>query len=127
MILCYPVIAFGEPFTHQGSQRNLIGNDASQELITSLSNEKQVTADTPPTFLFHTDEDTGVPAENSVAFYLALRKANVPAELHVYTQGRHGLGLAQAIPGTRDWPRTCQEWLRGHGWLPERPPGSSPR
>lgn len=117
LILCYPVIAFGEPYTHEGSQRNLIGANPPQELVTSLSNEKQVTEDTPPTFLFHTDEDTGVPPENSVAFYLALRKEEVPAELHIYRKGRHGLGLAQDIPGTADWPNACKQWLEGQGLL----------
>jgi acetyl esterase/lipase len=117
MILCYPVIAFGEPYTHEGSQRNLIGLNPSDELISSLSNEKQVTKDTPPALLFHTDEDEGVPAENSVAFYLALRKANVPAELHIYRKGRHGLGLAQNVPGTADWPNACKQWLQGQELL----------
>ena len=117
MILCYPVIAFGEPYTHKGSQRKLIGENPPQELVTYLSNEKQVTADTPPTFLFHTDEDTSVPAENSVMFYLALRKAGVPAELHVYRKGRHGRGLAQDTQGTSDWPEACKQWLAGMGLL----------
>ena len=117
MILCYPVVAFGEPYTHTGSQHNLIGTHASEELMKSLSNEKQVTKDTPPTFLFHTDEDQAVPAENSVAFYLALRKAKVPAELHVYKTGRHGLNLARNVPGTSDWPRACEQWLRGQGLI----------
>ena len=75
LILCYPVVMFGEEATHKGSQRNLLGSDPDPELVKSLSNEKQVTAQTPPTFLFHTDQDTGVPAENSVQFYLALRRA----------------------------------------------------
>ena len=113
MILCYPVIAFGESFTHTGSQRNLIGNEPARKLIESLSNEKQVTSDTPPTFLFHTDEDKVVPAENSAVFYLALRKARVPAELHIYRQGRHGVGLARNVPGTSHWPMDCENWLRG--------------
>ena len=121
MILCYPVIAFDEPFTHRGSQRNLIGEDPDPELVRSLSNEKQVTAETPPTFLFHTDEDKGVPAENSVFFYLALRRAGVPAELHVYRQGRHGLGLAPDAPGTGNWPRQCEDWMRGLGLLDRKP------
>jgi acetyl esterase/lipase len=121
MILCYPVIAFGEPYTHRGSQRNLIGNDPDPELVRSLSSEKQVTAETPPTFLFHTDEDTGVPAENSVFFYLALRRAKVPAELHVYRRGRHGLGLAPKTPGTSTWPRCCEDWMRGQGLLRPNP------
>jgi len=117
MILCYPVIAFGEPYTHKGSQRRLIGENPPEELVISLSNEKQVAADTPPTFLFHTDEDTSVPAQNSIMFYLALRKAGVPAELHVYRRGGHGRGLAQDIPGTSDWPDACKQWLAGMGLL----------
>ena len=116
MILCYPVIAFGETYTHTGSQDNLLGAAAPAGLARSLSSEKQVTARTPPTFLFHTDEDTGVMAENSVAFYLALRRAGVPAELHVYRPGAHGLGLARQTPGTADWPRACEQWMRGQGF-----------
>jgi len=112
MILCYPVIAFGELYTHQGSQNNLIGKDAPAELVKSLSNEKQVTPETPPTFLFHTDEDKTVPSENSIQFYLALHKAKVPAELHIYQKGGHGQGLAGKIPGTSNWPKACEEWLR---------------
>lgn len=116
-VLCYAVIAFGEPFTHQGSQRNLLGADAAPELVKSLSNEKQVTAETPPTFLWHTTEDTGVPPENSLYFYLALKRAKVPAELHVFEKGRHGLGLAPQVPGTAEWSRLCEEWMRGRGFL----------
>ena len=121
MILCYPVIAFGEPYTHRGSQRNLIGKDPDPKLVRSLSNEKQVTAETPPAFLFHTDEDTGVPPENSVFFYLALRRVKVPAELHVYRRGRHGLGLAAKTAGTSSWPRRCEDWMRGQGLLRANP------
>ena len=121
-ILCYPVIAFGEPFTHLGSQRNLLGENPDPELLRSLSSEKQVRPDTPPTFLFHTDEDRGVPPENSVAFYLALRKAGVPAELHIFRIGRHGLGLAKGTPGTEFWPQLCEAWLRGLGFLPGKEP-----
>ena len=113
MILCYAVIALGEPFTHRGSQENLLGKDAPPELVKSLSNEKQVTAETPPAFLFHTDEDAGVPAENSVQFYLALRRAKVPAELHIYRAGPHGVGLAKNLPGAALWPKECEEWMKG--------------
>jgi acetyl esterase/lipase len=116
-ILCYPVIAFDQPYTHKGSQRNLLGDDASQDLIDSLSNEKQVTSETPPTFLWHTNEDTGVPPENSVQFYLALRRAEVPAELHIFEHGRHGVGLAKDLPGVSTWPKLCEIWLRGRGML----------
>jgi dipeptidyl aminopeptidase/acylaminoacyl peptidase len=76
-----------------------------------------VTPDTPPTFLWHTDADTGVPPENSVLFYLALKKAKVPAELHIYEKGRHGLGLGKDIPAVKTWPELAIEWMRGRGFL----------
>ena len=82
-VLVYPVISLTEWFTHVGSRTNLLGRDGDAELIRQLSNELHVTPQTPPTFLLHTNEDTAVPAENSVYFYLALRKAKVPAELHI--------------------------------------------
>jgi acetyl esterase/lipase len=114
-VLCYAVIAFDEPYTHRGSQRNLLGDNADAERVRSLSNEKQVTAQTPPCFLWSTDEDKGVPAENSVQFFLALRQAKVPAELHVFQCGRHGLGLAASVNGTRAWSECCKEWMRNRG------------
>lgn len=112
-VLCYAVIAFDQPFTHKGSQNNLLGKDAPADLIASLSNEKQVTKDTPPCFLWHTYEDTGVPPENSVVFYQAMLKNKVPGELHVYEKGRHGVGLGKTIPGTGDWSEACIRWLKG--------------
>jgi len=117
LVLCYPVIAFGEPFTHVGSQHNLLGSDAPADLVQKMSSEKQVTKETPPTFLFHTDGDHGVPPENSIAFYRALHRAGVPAELHIYQTGGHGQGLAAHLPGTSDWPGRCAEWLRVRGLL----------
>jgi acetyl esterase/lipase len=116
-VLCYPVIALGESYTHTGSQRNLLGENADPQLIASLSNEKQVTSETPPTFLWHTTEDKAVPPENSVQFYLALRRAGVPAELHVFEHGGHGLGLAKDVPAVSLWPKLCEEWLRGRGFV----------
>jgi acetyl esterase/lipase len=117
LILCYPVIAFDEPYTHRGSQENLLGTNAGPALVRSLSNEKQVTPQTPPTFLFHTDADTGVSPENSVQFYLALRRAGVPAEMHIYRSGPHGLGLAANVPGTSTWPERLRDWMRTQGLL----------
>jgi dipeptidyl aminopeptidase/acylaminoacyl peptidase len=111
------VIAFDQPFTHKGSQQNLLGKDPPKELIESLSNEKQVTSETPPTFLFHTAEDTGVPPENSMVFYAAMLEHKVPGELHIYQKGPHGVGLAANIPGTSDWPNTFQRWLKVRGLL----------
>ena len=112
MILCYPVIAFDEPFTHRGSQRNLLGADADPELIRRFSNEKQVTKQTPPTFLFHTEADTAVPPENSQVFLAACKRHGVPAELALHQAGRHGLGLAKNVPETSNWPEQCLDWLR---------------
>jgi acetyl esterase/lipase len=117
-VLCYPVIAFDQPFTHKGSQNNLLGKDASPELIASMSSEKQVTDQTPPCFLWHTNEDKGVPPENSVAFYSALIAHKVPAELHIYEKGKHGVGLAKDVPGTDGWPAACIAWLKGRGMTP---------
>ena len=117
LLLCYPVIALDEPYTHRGSQNNLLGADADPALVRSLSNEKQVTPQTPPTFLFHTDEDTVVPVENSVQFYLALRRAGVPAEMHIYRSGPHGVGLATKLPGTSSWPDRLKDWMQGQGLL----------
>ena len=114
-ILCYPVIAFDKPHTHRGSQRNLLGSDPSPELVASLSNERQVTPETPPTFLFHTGEDKAVPVQNSVEYYLACLKNKVPAEMHVFPKGRHGLGLAKNIDGAKAWPSLCADWLRDIG------------
>lgn len=120
-VLCYPVIAFDQPFTHRGSLANLLGKDPPPDLVADLSNEKRVTAQTPPTFLWHTDEDTGVPPENSLVFYLALKRAKVPAELHVFAKGRHGLGLAPGVPGAADWPALCRTWLANRGLLGAAP------
>jgi acetyl esterase/lipase len=97
-VLCYPVVSLTAPYAHQGSGRNLFGPDVDQEKLESLSNEKHVTAETPPTFLFHTAEDKGVDAQNSIAFFLALRKAGVPSEMHIYQDGPHGVGMAPADP-----------------------------
>jgi len=117
MILIYPVISMTEWFTHRGSRRNLLGDNPDKNLVEGLSNEKQVTPETPPTFLVHTDEDKGVPAENSIYFYLALRKAKVPAEMHIYQKGRHGFGLGRKHGAVSSWSVRCAEWMRGMGLL----------
>lgn len=119
-VLVYPVISFTEWFTHKGSMHNLLGSDPSEEMMKKFSNELQVTPQTPPTFLIHTYGDTGVPAENSIYFYLALRKAKVPAEMHIYETGRHGFGLGADVPGTSSWPKRCQEWMQGRGLLEKK-------
>ncbi len=111
MILCYPVIMFNSEYTHNGTQNNLLGADASKELVDFYSNEKMVSDRTPPTFIFQTDEDKPVPAENAVQFYLALRKHKVPAEMHIFEKGPHGVGLAANMPGNKVWPELCRIWL----------------
>ena len=119
-ILCYPVISFTTEYTHEGSRTNLLGEDPDPQLVHLLSNEKQVTPETPPTFLFHTSQDTAVPPENSVLFYLALRKAGVPAELHIYERGRHGVGLAWSDRILGSWPDRLADWLTLRGLLAGR-------
>jgi acetyl esterase/lipase len=116
-ILGYPVIVLGADVTHKGSQRNLLGDAPAAALVTQLSTDRQVTARTPPTFLFHTSADTGVPPQNSVAFYLALKNAGVPAELHIYEKGPHGVGLAPADRELSTWPDRMLGWMRGRGLL----------
>ncbi|SIO61807.1 Acetyl esterase/lipase [Singulisphaera sp. GP187] len=127
-ILVYPVIAMGTPYGHTGSLKNLLGDSPSKALVESLSNETQVTKDTPPTFLAHTNEDNGVVPENSLLFALALRKAKVPVELHLFEKGQHGLGLgtgwADKIPPNeafQAWPKLCATWLKGRGFLTPSP------
>lgn len=116
-VLCYPVISFTESFGHMGSKKNLLGPDPDPKLVESLSNERQVTEQTPPTFLFHTADDTGVPPENSLAFFAALRRAKVPCELHIYEVGPHGIGLSPADPATFGWKDRLADWLRARGIL----------
>jgi acetyl esterase/lipase len=117
-ILAYPVITCTEWFRHEGSCKNLLGESSDPRLADYLSSEKQASAQTPPAFLFHTNEDNAVPAENSVAFYMALRKAHVPAELHIYQHGPHGVGLAPKDPVLSSWPQRLADWLRIRGLLP---------
>jgi len=117
LVLGYPVISFTTSYVHKGSMRNLLGDNPDPKLVELLSNELQVTAQTPPTFLFHTNADTGVPPENSVLFYLALRKAGVPAEMHIYERGPHGVGLAQTDEALSNWPARLAAWLRVRGLL----------
>jgi acetyl esterase/lipase len=118
LILGYPVISLTESYAHQRSRANLLGDTPDPALMKRLSNDTQVTKDTPPTFLFHTDDDAGVPPENSVTFYLALKKAGVPAELHVYQHGKHGVGLAPDDPVLSTWPARLADWLRVRGLVP---------
>lgn len=117
LVLGYPVITMTDPYTHQGSRRNLLGTNPSAEMIEKMSAEKNVTANTPPTFLFHTTEDTVVPVQNPIGFYLALQENKVPTEFHIYEKGRHGLGLAKTNPAMSAWPAQCITWLEVRGFI----------
>jgi len=112
MVLIYGGLTLKPPYSPWGAYEAIFGNKRDAKLIENLSNETQVTDETPPTFLVHTNEDKVVPAENSVLFYLALRKAGVPAEMHIYEKGRHGFGLAPKDPILSTWPECCAAWMR---------------
>lgn len=118
MMLIYPVISMEAGITHAGSRRNLLGTDPTPELVRLLSNETQVKGDTPPTFLVHTDADTVVAAENPLLFAMALRRAKVPVEFHLFEKGRHGLGLGRdsGLPYA-EWTELGARWLKGQGFL----------
>jgi acetyl esterase/lipase len=116
LMLCYPVITMTNPYTHLGSRRNLLGNDAEESKYLQHSNELNVTKDTPPAFLWHTSNDGAVPVENSLLFAGALSKHDVLFDLHVYAKGRHGLGLAEDEPHTIGWTDACASWLMLNGF-----------
>jgi len=120
LVLCYPVVSMG-PFTHSGSLHNLLGDNPDPKLVEYLSNELQVTPQTPPTFLFHTTDDGAVPVENSFMFYAALHKAGVPAEMHLYEHGPHGVGLSATDQALATWPSLLANWLRVRGLLSGAP------
>lgn len=117
MVLAYPVISFAAPFAHAGSRRNLLGDTPDPALVAELSNETQVSARTPPAFLFHTADDPTVPVENSLVFAQALHAAGVPVELHAFPRGPHGVGLAPDDPVLSQWPKLCAAWLKAMGFL----------
>jgi acetyl esterase/lipase len=115
LILMYPVITMTDPHTHAGSRRNLLGEAPDAALIAAMSADQRVTAQTPPAFLMHTGDDPVVPVQNSVLFYQALLEAGVPAEMHLFEHGRHGVGLAEGDPALGRWPGLCIAWLRARG------------
>ena len=110
-LLIYPVISITDEITHKGSRNKLLGNKPSQEIIEKFSTEKLITAQTPPAFLVHASDDPGVPFENSIAYFLELKKYKIPAEMHLYQNGKHGFGLG--VDGTSFyWTKHCEAWLR---------------
>jgi acetyl esterase/lipase len=118
MVLVFPVITMLDPHAHGASRRALLGAEPSLALQERWSVERQVTQDTPPTFLVHSSADTVVGVENSLLFYAAMRQAKAPIELHLYPRGPHGSGMAPALGPTAEWPRHCESWMRFNGWLP---------
>lgn len=112
-VLCYPVIDMGA-WANVGSVKNLLGEPADPAAAELLSNQKQVTRETPPTFLWHTADDSIVAMENATLFAMACRAARVPVELHVYDSGQHGLGLAPGMPNVATWGDHCLSFLRRH-------------
>lgn len=115
LILSYPVITSGK-FAHKGSFQNLLGEEMHKEMLNLMSLEKHVSDTTPPTFLWHTADDPGVPVENSMLFSNALSKFKIPFELHVFPKGRHGLGLAAEMPNVAVWAELSSTWLKNMGW-----------
>jgi acetyl esterase/lipase len=114
VVLCYPVITMGE-FTHAGSRNQLLGPNPAPELVQALSAELQVTKDTPPCFIWSTDEDRTVPIENSLMFAAALRKAGVPFSIHIYEKGSHGLGMR---PNAPPWTGQLLYWFKERKFTP---------
>ncbi len=117
LILAYPVITMQDLYVHGGSRLYLLGNRPDPAQMELLSPERHVTSRTPPTFLFATSDDPVVPAQNSVLFYSALLANKVPAELHLFVSGPHGIGLATQYPGAQHWPELLAAWLRSRGLM----------
>ncbi len=115
-ILAYPVITMGE-YTHRGSRGNLLGAAPDSALVARMSAERRITAETPPAFLFHTTDDGVVPVENSLLYFAGLRAHGIPAEMHVFERGRHGVGLAPLDPALDAWSDLLDRWLRSRGLL----------
>lgn len=116
VILCYPVISM-EDYTHKGSKLNLLGENPDSALVFALSTHNMVSEDTPPTFIWHTFDDGGVPVENSLLFAQALKEKNVPFEMHIFPTGRHGLGLAKGVRQVENWTTLCAEWLKSMNFI----------
>ncbi len=116
-VLVYPVITMEPSYSEKGTRESLIGPDADQALIDRFSSEKQVTKETPTTFLAHAMNDKLVPYTNSVNYANALREKGVECELHLYARGDHGLGARNPIETQAFWHDACEKWLRMNGWV----------
>lgn len=116
-VLIYPVISMDKSITHGGSRASLLGKEPAEELVHQLSNETQVSVETPPTFLVHAGDDEAVPVENSMRYYKALRAHNIPAELHIYEEGGHGFGFHRNNRPVDAWPALLEGWLKQRGFV----------
>ncbi len=116
-LLIYPVISMDTTITHGGSRYNLLGDNPSQEQVKRFSNELQVNNETPPAFLVHSMDDDAVPVQNSIEYGLALKRNNIPCELHLYEKGGHGYGLGRSSDTKSNWPEACHQWLETNGFL----------
>ena len=121
MILIFSVLSMEDPTASASSRKALLGANPTPELMAHYSIERLVTASTPPAFLVHTQGDTTVKLENELQVYAALRKNNVPVELHLYPLGTHGSGQDPNFGPTALWPKLCEEWMRFNGWVPPSP------
>ncbi len=118
-VLAYPVISMRNGITHEGSRKRLLGENPDSSLVRKFSNELHVTDDTPPAFIVQAEDDKSVPVLNSILYFEALKKHNIPAELHIYQKGGHGFGLAKDRGNDTEsnWPKACESWLRMRGLI----------
>lgn len=114
LALVYPVISFRSKYAFSFGRGVLLGENASKELIDSLSTEMKVTTNTPPTYIMYTDEDD-INAMNGILFYTALKENRIPAELHIYEKGKHGFGMYPEEPTILNWTETLKNWLKNRG------------
>lgn len=118
MILVYAVISMNKDLTHQGSSNSLLGADPTKEKIAFFSNEEWVNNNTPPAYITHTNDDAVVSVNNSIAFYQAMQRGGIPAELHLYPTGNHG--FTQRLP-VYEWLDPMVWWMKRGGWIPNTP------
>lgn len=116
MILMYPVVTMDPAWAHMGSRKNLIGENPPESAVLHFSNEKQITSETPPTILIHANDDKSVVPENSIHFYLNLRKQGVPAAMHIFETGGHGFSFAEGLGAVEKWPGLVLDWMKGQGF-----------
>ncbi len=117
MMLLYPVISFDEKIGHMGSRINLIGKTNDWKVASIYSNELHVDANTPPTFIVLADDDKGVSPENSIRFYMALKKNNIPAEMHIFNKGGHGFGMKKTGLPVEQWPDLFIQWMKSMNFI----------